>query len=169
MYKNNETESLIDKRIKALQNDISYSWKQTSEIIDIIYRTALADLKDGTYEKLTSTKSENIVKNEIPKKEKVENSAPSKKEKITASVIKSLKTELEKIKNENKRLLSQIDDINSQTETRSFKSGQIYTLKYALSILDENDRIDSYNILKDKYSSLQFTLKPNENKQNPWL
>jgi len=159
MYKNNETKSLIDKRIEALQNDISYSWKQTSEIIDIIYRTALTDLKDGTYEKLTSTKSENIVKNEIPKKESTENPIQSKKESSSVIQQTSLKAELKKVKNENKRLLMQIDDLNSKIETHSFNKGQISALKFALSTINENDRIDSYNILKDKYSSLQSKLR----------
>ena len=36
-------EEKIQENIKQLQNDISYSFKQTSEVIDIIYRKAVKD------------------------------------------------------------------------------------------------------------------------------
>jgi len=168
MQKNNKTESKIDKRIEELQNDISYSWKQTSEIIDIIYRTAVADLTDGICEKFTSVKPENNVKNEIPKWKKIEK--PVQNDKETSSVIKSLKAELEKVKNENKKLSDELKDINSLNDTPSFRSGQLSALKFALLTLDENDRVDSFNILKDKYSTLQLTLKIDEhtNKSKNW-
>lgn len=37
-------EEKIQENIKKLQNDISYSFKQTSEVIDIIYRKAVKDV-----------------------------------------------------------------------------------------------------------------------------
>lgn len=37
-------EEKIQENIKQLQNDISYSFKQTSEVIDIIYRKAVNDI-----------------------------------------------------------------------------------------------------------------------------
>lgn len=37
-------EEKIQENIKQLQNDISYSFKQTSEVIDIIYRKAINDI-----------------------------------------------------------------------------------------------------------------------------
>ena len=37
-------EEKIQENIKQLQNDISYSFKQTSEVIDIIYRKAVNDV-----------------------------------------------------------------------------------------------------------------------------
>ena len=37
-------EEKIQENIKQLQNDISYSFKQTSEVIDIIYRKAVKDV-----------------------------------------------------------------------------------------------------------------------------
>ena len=163
MQKNNETNSAIDKRIEALQNDVSYSWKQTAEIIDIIYRTALEDLTNGIYEKFTP------VKNEIPKWKKIEK--PVQNDKETSSVIKSLKAELEKVKNENKKLSDELKDVTSLNDTPSFKYGQLSALKFALLTLDANDRVDSFNILKDKYSTLQLTLKNDErtNKSKTWI
>ena len=37
-------EEKIQENIKQLQNDIRYSFKQTSEVIDIIYRKAVKDI-----------------------------------------------------------------------------------------------------------------------------
>ena len=37
-------EEKIQENIKQLQNDINYSFKQTSEVIDIIYRKAVNDV-----------------------------------------------------------------------------------------------------------------------------
>ena len=37
-------EEKIQENVKQLQNDISYSFKQTSEVIDIIYRKAVNDV-----------------------------------------------------------------------------------------------------------------------------
>ena len=45
-------EEKIQENIKQLQNDISYSFKQTSEVIDIIYRKAV---KDADSEKTNAT------------------------------------------------------------------------------------------------------------------
>lgn len=39
-------EEKIQENIKQLQNDISYSFKQTSEVIDIIYRKAVNDVNN---------------------------------------------------------------------------------------------------------------------------
>ena len=47
-------EEKIQENIKQLQNDISYSFKQTSEVIDIIYRKAV---KDADSEKTNTTAS----------------------------------------------------------------------------------------------------------------
>ena len=47
-------EEKIQENIKQLQNDISYSFKQTSEVIDIIYRKAV---KDVNSEKTNATVS----------------------------------------------------------------------------------------------------------------
>ena len=47
-------EEKIQENIKQLQNDISYSFKQTSEVIDIIYRKAV---KDADSEKINATVS----------------------------------------------------------------------------------------------------------------
>ena len=47
-------EEKIQENIKQLQNDISYSFKQTSEVIDIIYRKAV---KDADREKQNTTAS----------------------------------------------------------------------------------------------------------------
>ena len=47
-------EEKIQENIKQLQNDISYSFKQTSEVIDIIYRKAV---KDADREKPNATVS----------------------------------------------------------------------------------------------------------------
>ena len=48
-------EEKIQENIKQLQNDISYSFKQTSEVIDIIYRKAV---KDADREKPNTTPSQ---------------------------------------------------------------------------------------------------------------
>ena len=57
-------EEKIQENIKQLQNDISYSFKQTSEVIDIIYRKAV---KDADSEKTNTTASplKDTTKNDI--------------------------------------------------------------------------------------------------------
>ena len=73
--------------------------------------------------------------------------------------------------NENKKLSDKLKDITSINDTPSFRSGQLSALKFALLTLDANDRVDSFNILKDKYSTLQLTLKNDErtNKSKTWV
>ena len=57
-------EEKIQENIKQLQNDISYSFKQTSEVIDIIYRKAIKDA-DSEKTNVTASPLKDTTKNDI--------------------------------------------------------------------------------------------------------
>ena len=116
-------EEKIQENIKQLQNDISYSFKQTSEVIDIIYRKAV---KDADSEKTNTTAS--------PLKDTTKND-------IIVQSSKDL--------NKNFGSKTNDTDINIEQKIHRAKRDSYYDI-LAYAECDEHDLIDVYRYIKEK-------------------
>lgn len=139
-------EEKIQENIKQLQNDISYSFKQTSEVIDIIYRKAVNDVN--------SEKSNTAV---LEVKDASQND-------IIVQSSKDL----------NKQFGSKVNDadINIEQKINRAKRDSYYDiLKYVES--NKHDLIDVYNYIKEKckeFGEDGVKNKPRSRKrQNPYF
>lgn len=136
-------EEKIQENIKQLQNDISYSFKQTSEVIDIIYRKAVNDV--------------NSEKSNIEVKEASQND-------IIVQSSKDLNKHFGSKVND--------ADINIEQKINRAKRDSYYDiLKYVES--NKHDLIDVYNYIKEKckeFGEDGVKNKPRSRKrQNPYF
>ena len=53
-------QSVINERIKELQNDSKFTFKLTEDVIDIVYRTAVKDLVNEISNKISNNVAERI-------------------------------------------------------------------------------------------------------------
>lgn len=165
----------LEERIAELQSNVKFSFKQTSEVIDIIYRTAIDDYRNSKLE----TIEESTIKEDIDTLEKLKKSMSntettasgrkrfgsktSEVNESTATVlyakaqteIKNLGVTLAKKQKEVEELKKKLKSLDSNTD---YRGGQLSALKYCLEVLDDYDRIESYEIIRKKFNSL--------NKQN---
>ena len=139
-------EEKIQENIKKLQNDISYSFKQTSEVIDIIYRKAV---KDADSEKTNAIVSslKDTTKNDI--------------------IVQSSKD-----LNKNFGSKTNDTDINIEQKINIAKRDSYYDiLVYVES--NKHDLIDVYNYIKEKckeFGEDGVKNKPRSRKrQNPYF
>ena len=136
-------EEKIQENIKQLQNDISYSFKQTSEVIDIIYRKAVNDVDSE--------------KSNIEVKEASQND-------IIVQSSKDLNKHFGSKVND--------ADINIEQKINRAKRDSYYDiLKYVES--NKHDLIDVYNYIKEKckeFGEDGVKNKPRSRKrQNPYF
>lgn len=136
-------EEKIQENIKQLQNDISYSFKQTSEVIDIIYRKAVNDVDSE--------------KSNIKVKEASQND-------IIIQSSKDLNKHFGSKVND--------ADINIEQKINRAKRDSYYDiLKYVES--NKHDLIDVYNYIKEKckeFGEDGVKNKPRSRKrQNPYF
>ena len=136
-------EEKIQENIKQLQNDISYSFKQTSEVIDIIYRKAVNDV--------------NSEKSNIEVKDAQQND-------IIVQSSKDLNKYFGSKIND--------ADINIEQKINRAKRDSYYDiLKYVES--NKHDLIDVYNYIKEKckeFGEDGVKNKPRSRKrQNPYF
>ena len=139
-------EEKIQENIKQLQNDISYSFKQTSEVIDIIYRKAVNDV-DNDKSNTTVLEVKDALQNDI--------------------IVQSSK-------DLNKHFRSKVNDadINIEQKINRAKRDSYYDiLKYVES--NKHDLIDVYNYIKEKckeFGEDGVKNKPRSRKrQNPYF
>lgn len=139
-------EEKIQENIKQLQNDISYSFKQTSEVIDIIYRKAINDI-DNEKSNAAVLEIKDATQNDI--------------------IVQSSK-------DLNKRFGSKVNDadINIEQKINRAKRDSYYDiLKYVES--NKHDLIDVYNYIKEKckeFGEDGVKNKPRSRKrQNPYF
>ena len=139
-------EEKIQENIKQLQNDISYSFKQTSEVIDIIYRKAVNDA-DSEKPNVTVLPLKDTTKNDI--------------------IVQSSK-------DLNKHFGSKRnnDDISIEQKINRAKRDSYYDiLKYVES--NKHDLIDVYNYIKEKCKEFGEDGVKNEprsrKRQNPYF
>ena len=138
-------EEKIQENIKQLQNDISYSFKQTSEVIDIIYRKAINDVN--------SEKS---------------NAAVLEIKDASQDII------VQSSKDLNKHFGSKVNDTDISIEqkiNRAKRDSYYDILKYVES--NKHDLIDVYNYIKEKckeFGEDGVKNKPRSRKrQNPYF
>ena len=138
-------EEKIQENIKKLQNDISYSFKQTSEVIDIIYRKAVNDVN--------SEKS---------------NTAVLEVKDASQDII------VQSSKDLNKHFGSKVNDADISIEqkiNRAKRDSYYDMLKYIES--NKHDLIDVYNYIKEKckeFGEDGVKNKPRSRKrQNPYF
>jgi len=110
----------IDKRIKEIQNNSSYSFKQTSEIIELVYKLAISDYQSNNYLK----DIENQISSEINKK-------------VVDNLCKS--DELEQSQLKIKKLNKTIDNLNTKIAELSSQLAKPKTLPKKTKICDDND------------------------------
>lgn len=139
-------EEKIQENIKQLQNDISYSFKQTSEVIDIIYRKAINDI-DNEKSNAAVLEIKGASQNDI--------------------IVQSSK-------DLNKHFGSKANDadININQKINRAKRDSYYDiLKYVES--NKHDLIDVYNYIKEKckeFGEDGVKNKPRSRKrQNPYF
>ena len=139
-------EEKIQENIKRLQNDISYSFKQTSEVIDIIYRKAVNDI-DNEKSNAAVLEIKGASQNDI--------------------IVQSSK-------DLNKHFGSKANDadININQKINRAKRDSYYDiLKYVES--NKHDLIDVYNYIKEKckeFGEDGVKNKPRSRKrQNPYF
>lgn len=139
-------EEKIQENIKQLQNDISYSFKQTSEVIDIIYRKAVNDI-DNEKSNAAVLEIKGASQNDI--------------------IVQSSK-------DLNKHFGSKANDadININQKINRAKRDSYYDiLKYVES--NKHDLIDVYNYIKEKckeFGEDGVKNKPRSRKrQNPYF
>ena len=136
-------EEKIQENIKQLQNDISYSFKQTSEVIDIIYRKAVNDVDND---------KSNIKVKEAPQND------------IIVQSSKDLNKHFGSKANDT--------DISIEQKINRAKRDSYYDiLKYVES--NKHDLIDVYNYIKEKckeFGEDGVKNKPRSRKrQNPYF
>ena len=139
-------EEKIQENIKQLQNDISYSFKQTSEVIDIIYRKAVKDA-DSEKTNVTASPLKDTTKNDI--------------------IVQSSKD-----LNKNFGSKTNDTDINIEQKINIAKRDSYYDiLVYVES--NKHDLIDVYNYIKERCKEFvedEVKNKPRSRKrQNPYF
>lgn len=139
-------EEKIQENIKQLQNDISYSFKQTSEVIDIIYRKAVNDVNN----------------------EKSNTAVLEVKDATQNDII------VQSSKDLNKHFGSKVNDVDINIEqkiNRAKRDSYYDMLKYIES--NKHDLIDVYNYIKEKckeFGEDGVKNKPRSRKrQNPYF
>lgn len=141
----------INERIKELQKDSKFFFKQTEEIIDIVYRTALKD--SGSVE-ITKNNDRNF------KDELVDalNVIKEQDEKIKEQekTIKKLNSQIYNLEQNKKKSFPKKSEeyktpnmINNQ-----FQSGMISGLKYSIMALEGHNIDEAWGIILKKYNEI---------------
>ena len=158
----------IEQRIKELQGDSKFFFKQTEEVIDIIYRQALNDCLSGD--------TENNLKNEISDKDIFNVTEVSKGRNLkyeldeALSVIKSQDEKIEDQEKTIKKLNSQIYDLKEKQKksfpkrtptpgeddqmNNQFQSGMVSGLKYSIIALEGHNIEEAYGLIVGKYNEV---------------
>jgi len=160
----------IEKRIKELQKDSKFFFKQTEEIIDEIYRLALQDITNDLEDTITQEIDDSINDKVIFKTNTLNESRDLKEELDEAlNVIKSQDEKIENQEKTIKKLNNQIYDlkekqIKTSNNKRSnnpadgmdnqFQSGMVTGLKYSMMALEGNNIDAAYALIVNKYNSV---------------
>ena len=141
----------INERIKELQKDSKFFFKQTEEIIDIIYRTALQD--SGSIE-ITKNNDRNF-------KDKLVdalNVIKEQDEKIEEQekTIKKLNSQIHNLEQNKKKSFPEKTEEHEayQTTNNQFQSGMISGLKYSIMALEGHNIDEAWGIILKKYNEI---------------
>jgi len=163
----------IEKRIKELQGDSKFFFKQTEEIIDIIYRQALEDcatsnvtkdLQDKIAQEINDEIADKVIfdvkksngrdlKHELDEALKVVKSQDEKIEE-QEKTIKKLKSENYDLKQKQKKSFPKKSDNPAENMDNQFQSGMVTGLKYALMSLEGHDIEEAYRLIISKYNNI---------------
>lgn len=127
----------LQERIKALQNDTKLCFKQTNEIIEIAYNSAIKDVIEFA---ITPTKP----MDQTPNQDSKINDLKAELAKANTS-LQSYKDKLKKISDKQKESSSKWDKIEGKLEAYN----QIYDLIYG-----GQDLMDVYGFIKNEISNL---------------
>jgi len=163
----------IEQRIKELQKDSKFFFKQTEEIIDMVYRLALKDCAMIDSEKDLGEQMAKAINNEIADKvifNVKENKGRDLKEELNEalSVIKSQDEKIEEQEKTIKKLNSQIYDLKEKQKktfpkrsdnpadqiSNQFQSGMVSGLKYSIMALEGHNIEEAYGIILNKYNEV---------------
>jgi len=162
----------IEKRIKELQGNSKFFFKQTEEIIDIIYRQAIQDCTGGLPSKdftneiakeinnkivddifKVKENDERDYKGELDEALKVVKSQDEKIEE-QEKTIKKLKSENYDLKQKQKKSFPKKSDNPAENMDNQFQSGMVTGLKYALMSLEGHDIEEAYRLIISKYNNI---------------
>jgi len=163
----------IEKRIKELQSDSKFFFKQTEEIIDIIYRQAIQDCtgelpsKDFTDEIAKEINNKIIddvifkVKENDGRDYKGELDEALKVIKSQDEIIEEQEKTIKKFKSENydlkqkqKKSFPKKSDNPVENMDNQFQSGMVTGLKYALMSLEGHNIEEAYRLIISKYNDI---------------
>lgn len=152
----------IDERIKELQNDSKYSFKQTSEIIELIYKLAISDCESNNYLK----DIENQISSEI-NKNVVNNLCQSDELEQSELKIKKLNKTIDNLNTKIAELSSQLAKSktvpkkpnNYDDNDKIFQSGLAAGLKYAMMSLEGRNVSEAWSMIMAKYDDITKKIK----------
>jgi len=147
----------IEERIKELQNNSKYSFKQTSEIIELIYKLAISDCESNNHLKDTenqfSSEINKKVINELSQSNELEQS--QLKIKKLNETIHNLNTKIIELSSQltKPKTLPKKADIN-QENNKNYDIGFIAGLKYAMMALEGRKFTEGCSMIMEKYNEL---------------
>jgi len=165
----------IEERIKELQKDSKFFFKQTEEIIDIIYRQALEDCATSNVTNDLQDKIAQEINDEIADKVifnvKKSNGRDIKYELDEAlKVVKSQDEKIEEQEQKIKKLNSQIYDLKEKQKKsfpkrtptpgendrmdNQFQSGMVTGLKFAIMAMEGHNIQEAYATIVKKYNEV---------------
>lgn len=161
----------INERIKELQKDSKFFFKQTEEIIDIVYRLAVQDCNNKIPSKDFTDEINNKIVDNVIFNVKEDKGRNLKEELDDAlNVIKSQDKKIEDQEKTIKELNSKIYDLkqnkkksfpkkseeseNSNLMNNQFQSGMVSGLKYSILIMEGNNYSDAFEMIVKKYNEV---------------
>lgn len=165
----------IEQRIKELQKDSKFFFKQTEEIIDIVYRIALQDCNCQIPPKEFTDEITKSINNDILDKvifNVKEDKGRNLKEELdeALSVIKSQDEKIEEQEKTIKKLNSQIYDLKGKQKksfpkkseeselphmmNNQFQSGMVSGLKFSIMALEGHSVDEACGMILKKYNEV---------------
>jgi len=165
----------INERIKELQNDSKFFFKQTEEVIDMVYRIALQDCNCQIPPKEFTDEITQSINNDILNKvvfNTKEGKGRNLKEELdeALSVIKSQDKKIEDQEKTINQLNSQICDLKSNNKksfpkhtstpaegnqmNNQFQSGMVSGLKYSIMALEGHTMEEAWGMILAKYNEV---------------
>lgn len=165
----------VDKRIKELQKDSKFFFKQTEEIIDIVYRLAVQDCNSEMPPESFTSKIAQEINDKIVDKVIFNEKAINEKRDLRAELddaLNVIKTQDETIEDQEKtikKLNSQIYDLKNKKKTlpkkaeeletphitnNQFQSGLVSGLKYSIMAMEGHSPDEAFRLIIGKYNEV---------------
>lgn len=148
-------EQYINKRIEELQNDSKYSFKQTSEIIELIYKLAISDYQSNYSKEINqvSTKINKNIVNKIIESDELKQSK-LKIEQLNET-INNLNTKIIELSRQLSNKKDLIQNVQKEFNEKQFQSGLAAGLKYAMMSLEGRNFTEGCSMIMSKYNEIQ--------------